>query len=202
MRGDFAVAGMTRRGLLTGPLMALLFVALLTPSVCRAGPEAAEKVFKEKVITVTSDRLEVDNKKGIVVFTGNVAATQDFLLCSDELYLSYDDEQEVDRITATGNVRIYQGNKESRSDRAVYDRRERTITITGDPVFKQCADTVRGERIVLYLDEDKALVESKGGERVRAVIMPNKKCAEPSGPASLREGSSGKTRCKRARQGL
>jgi lipopolysaccharide export system protein LptA len=182
--------------------MALLFAGLLTPLVCRAAPDRAEKVLRDNTVTVTSDRLEVDNKKRVVVFTGNVAATQDFLLCSDELHLSYNDEQEVDRITATGNVRIYQGDKESRSDRAVYDRLARTITITGDPVFKQCADTVRGEKIVLYLDEDKAIVESEGGARVKAVIMPNKKCTEPSGPASLREGTSGKTRCKRARQGL
>lgn len=190
---------MPRRGLLAASLLTLLFTALYAPSICRAAPDRAEKVFRGNTVTVTSDRLEVDNKKKVVIFTGNVAATQDFLLCSDELQISYNDEQEVDRITATGNVRIYQGDKESRSDRAVYDRLARTITITGDPVFKQCADTVRGEKIVVYLDEDKAIVQSKGGERVKAVIMPNKKCKEPSGPALLREGTSGKTRCKRAR---
>ncbi len=191
---------MTLRGLVIGAFLAAFFASLLMPSICPAEPGAADKAFKGKTVTVTSDRLEVDNKKNVAVFIGNVAAEQDFLLCSDELYLNYDAEQRVDKITATGNVRIYQDNKESRSSMAVYDRRTRTIVITGDAVLKQCADTVRGERIVIYLDEDKALVDSKGSGRVKAVIMPNKKCGE--GPASPREGVSGKTRCKRARQGL
>ena len=182
------------------------YLALLTVLICFAAipfegrAEGARKGLNGSTVTVTSDKLAVDNRLGTVLFTGNVAAEQDFLLCSDELYLRYNDKREVESITATGSVRIFRDNKESFSRKAVYDRKARTIVITGDAVFKQCADTVRGEKIVVYLDEDKALVDSKGSGRVKAVIMPNKKCSgRPEHPG---EGASGKTRCKRARQGL
>ncbi len=182
-------------------LMAAVCALFVMPGTSRAESGSSLKGPVKKPVTVSADRLEADNKKNVVVFRGNVVAEEDFLLCSDELYVSYGQRQRVDKITATGSVRIYQENKESSSEKAVYDRVARTIVLTGGPVVKQCTDTVTGDKITVYLDEDRVVVESKGGGRVKAVIMPDKKCGGAAGfkAVSPREGNGGETRCKRAR---
>lgn len=176
----------------------MLFLALINAPAHAAQAPAAEAGktagAREKTITVTSDSMEADNTANTVVFRGNVAAREDFLICSDELYLNYGTGMDVDRLVAVGRVEIYHGGREATSERAEYIRGERTLILTGSPVVNQCADTVRGQRIIFYLDEDRAMVESGEGGRVRAVIVPDKKCPEAAGKASGEEA-----RCKRAR---
>lgn len=188
-------------GWVFGLFMAVVCAFLLMPGTSRAESGSSRKGPVKKSVTVTADRLEADNKKNIVVFKGDVVAEEDFLLCSDELYISYGQGQRLDKLVATGSVRIYQENKESSSDKAVYDRAARTVVLTGNPVVRQCTDTVRGDKITVYIDEDRVVVESQGGGRVKAVIMPDKKCGGSTGSmvVSPREGSGGETRCKRAR---
>ena len=171
--------------------------ALLLTGISAPGSVYAEGADK-KPITVPSDSLEADRKAKMVVFRGEVAAEEDFLLCSDELRLFYGDGDEIDEIVATGNVRIFQDERTSRSGKAVYDRRERTIVLTGEPFITQCTDTVKGEKITVYLDEDRAFVEGGEGGRVRAVIMPDKKCqgSEAQDKNPPEKGVSGKARCK------
>ena len=165
--------------------------------------EVKETPPGKRTITVTSDAMEADSKGKVIVFRGNVAAEEDFLLCSEELRLFYGPEETVEKISASGDVRIFQEERTAESREALYDRSSRTIILTGEPVVKRCADTVRGDKITVYLDEDRALVESsEGGGRVRAVIMPEKKCQGPaSGPGynPTENGTGGKARCKGSR---
>lgn len=165
--------------------------------------QGSAKEKPRKPVTVTSDSMEADRGKKSVVFNGNVTAVEDFTVCSDTLYVYYDANNEVSDIEAQGNVVILQADKTSRSEKARYDRKSRTVVLTGGrPQIQQCADTVKGEKITVYLDEDKAVVESAGGGRVKAVIMPEKKC-EDHGPARVQEShTSEEARCKRARQVL
>lgn len=174
----------------------------LVSVICSAAPswakqQEARKDTPKKPVTVTSDSMEAKTADNIVVFKGNVVAVEDFTLCSDELYIHYDENKDVSEIEAAGNVRIFQGPKTSTSERAVYNRIERVIVLTGSPQVKQCTDTVKGDRITVYMDDDNALVESGSGGRVKAVIMPDKKCPEEK---NAREKSiSEETRCKGSR---
>ncbi len=202
-----------KTNLAIGALAASLVVNLMAYGVCRAkdagdGKNAhahagSAKEKPRKPVTVTSDSMEADRSKKFVVFNGNVTAVEDFTVCSDTLYVYYDANNEVSDIEAQGNVVIFQADKTSRSGKARYDRKNRTVVLTGGhPQIQQCADTVKGERITVYLDEDKAVVESAAGGRVKAVIMPEKKC-EDHGPAGAEEiHASEEARCKRARQVL
>lgn len=150
-----------------------------------------------KPLAVTSDTMEALTDKNIVVFKGNVVAVEDFTLCSEELRVHYGQNRDMSRIEASGNVRIFQNGKTSTSERAVYDRDERTLVLTGSPVVRQCTDSVKGDRITVYLDKDNAVVESGNGGRVRAVIMPDKKCGEEA--AGRGEGLSEEALCKGSR---
>lgn len=166
-------------------LIALFFVPALL---------SASSLFAGETIIVTSERLEAYRKEKVVIFKGNVEAREDFLMCSDELRLRYGEGGEVREIEARGNVRIYREDSKATSRSAHYDRAERKLVLTGDAEVERCADTVKGDRVTYYLDTGRALVDSGGGERVRAVIMPGKKCTEKkAGPVEK------VTHCKRPR---
>ncbi len=82
--------------------------------------------------------------------------------------------------------------------------------LTGSAVVFECGDTVRGERIEVYLDEDRAVVDGRAGPegsgRVRAVIKPQKSCADGAesvaGKTEVERGADGESRCGWARQVL
>jgi len=182
-------------------LMALAAMSAL-PGALRAEAPAAEKEAAAVAaparlpVTVTSDTMEAVTGESRVIFKGNVKAVTDFTLCSDRLEILYGKDRDVTRIEALGSVRVFKDDRSSTSERVVYDRRERTLVFTGDARITQCTDTIKGDRITLYLDRNDAVVESDGGGRVRAVIMPEKGCAqtgagkgEEQGEEALCEGS-------------
>ncbi len=140
-------------------------------------------------IEITSDRLDAYNEKKMVVFSGNVVATQeDKTIYADTLNIIYKKEPgktkaqagkkpetaggELDRIEAAGNVRIVQQNRLVTGEKAVYLQNEQKIIVTGNPVLKEGENVIRGERVVVLLDENKGIVESSKQKRVTAVINP------------------------------
>ncbi len=163
---------------------ALLGLAFLFGSIAVSPPVAisAESAgmigdgTKRGPITVDSDTMEADNSKHMVVFRGNVVVKEDFTLCTEELTIYYNEKQEIRDIIALGNVRVYQESRVARAQEATYNFIDGTMVLTGSPNVSQCGDKVTGESITFNVKDGTALVESKGGGRVRAVIMPNKDC--------------------------
>lgn len=173
-------------------LPAILVLFALTSHAFAKEEKDPKATDARKPVTVTSDTMEAISNENLVIFRGNVVATEDFTLCSDELQIRYSESRDVKEIEASGNVRIFKDDKTSTSDRAVYDRAERKITLTGKPQVKQCTDTIKGDRITVFLDDDNAVVEGDKGGRVKAVIMPEKKCSEPRQEKTTSE----EARCK------
>jgi len=163
------------------------------------GGEAA-KGTNDKPVTVTSDTMESLRGERVVIFRGQVVAEQDSLMCSDELRVFYDEQQQVKNIVATGNARVVRDGNRARGDKIVYDKVNGEVIITGNAAAMQCGDIVRGEKIIFYLDSDNVMVVG-GDKRVRAVIMPkkeNKECSD--GDTSGAEGHiSEEFQCQRAR---
>ncbi len=71
----------------------------------------------------------------------------------------------VKQIEATGHVRIEKETGNATSNKAVFDNSRRIVTLTGDPVAWEKGTRVSGEKIVIYLDEDRSVVE--GGSRLQ-----------------------------------
>lgn len=189
--------GMMQQGKFSILLSAAAFLALSAFPALSLAKQEARNEAPRKPVTVTSDTMEAKTSENIVVFRGNVVAVEDFTLCSDELRIKYSESKDVSEIEASGNVRIFQDDKTSTSDHALYDRNDRTIVLTGKPQVKQCTDIVRGDKITVFLDQDNALVESGKGSRVKAVIMPEKSCGEDK--KETEKGISEEARCKGAR---
>ena len=139
--------------------------------VVQAAPEP-HRGTSNLPITVKSNELAADNKGKTAIFTGKVVAKQgDVTIFCDKMTVFYGNTQgEVDKIEADGNVRIIQENRTGISSHAVYDSKQGKITLTGgNPKVMQGADTVAGEIITYFINEERSSVS---GGRVEAVIHP------------------------------
>lgn len=155
-------------------LWILVIVSCLLPLACFnsfAGDKIA--IDQNQPITITSNNMEAVKKESLVIFRGNVIAEQkEYILYSKELYVYYVDSKEIREIVAIGDVKIVQTNKIATGEKAVYTRETRTLVLTGNPQVEQDCDIVKGEKITIFLDEDKSLVEGGSDNRVKAVVSP------------------------------
>jgi lipopolysaccharide export system protein LptA len=148
---------------------------------------------KDPVI-ITSDALEYDYKGNVVTYRGDVVTTQgDLKMRSDTLTVTFDRDgsapapaqgktrapeapsdakQRLRQIVAVGNVRIDNGARWATGGRAVFDQGDRTLVLTETPVIHDGSNEVAGDRVVVYLDENRSVVEG-GRKRVKAVFHPN-----------------------------
>ena len=151
--------------------MLLAFVALAAPA-----DKSSRRDRSSLPITIKSNELTADNKGKTAVFTGKVVAKQgDISIFADKITVNYADKKgDVEKIEASGNVRIVQQNKTGTAAQAVYDSRDGRITLTGNPRVMQGGDSISGKTITYYVDDDKSVVS--GGDdpksRVEAVINP------------------------------
>jgi lipopolysaccharide export system protein LptA len=133
------------------------------------------KTASNQPITIKSNELSADNKGKTAIFTGKVVAKQgDVTIFCEKMTVYYGAVQgDVDKIEADGNVRIVQENRTGLAAHAVYDSRAGKVILTGGgPKVMQGADTVSGEIITYFLDDDRSSVT---GGRVEATIHPKSK---------------------------
>jgi lipopolysaccharide export system protein LptA len=172
----------------TGAVLAacLLFACAYSPA--RAG-EAAEKTKtetkkkpqagglgnKQNPILITSDRMEVDRQKNILIYQGQVVAIQgDMTMRSDKLTTYFDpDLQQIKEAIAEGKlVQVNQGDRVATGTKAVFDGVTQTMTMTGNPMMRQGNSQVTGEKIIYFMAEDRMIVESGKDRRVEGTIFP------------------------------
>lgn len=125
-------------------------------------------------VNISAKELEFDYKTRTLTYRGNVIVSQaDLKLSSDALRVILDEQaREVIReVTAEGNVRIQQGERVATGGRAVFDQARRTVVLSEKAVLRDGPNEVAGERVVVYLDEQRSVVEG-GKQRVRALLYP------------------------------
>jgi lipopolysaccharide export system protein LptA len=138
-----------------------------------AGASAFE-FNKKDPIYITADWMEVDQNKNTITYKGRVVAVQaDMTMRSDTLVAYYDPEmKQMKQIIASGKVNATQGNRVATAEKAVFDDKTKTVTLTGNPVMRQGNSQVSGSRVIYYMDQDRAIAESDGKIRVKATIFP------------------------------
>ncbi|MDT8441265.1 MAG: lipopolysaccharide transport periplasmic protein LptA [Desulfuromonadales bacterium] len=120
---------------------------------------------RQEPITVSAASMEADQASGTLIFTGQAVAEQgELTLHADRLIVYYAEQsREIERVVAEGSVRIIHPLREATGNHAVFLHSEQHITLTGDPVVRQGASFVRGERIDLYLAEQRSVVTGGAG---------------------------------------
>jgi len=166
-----------------GVLTAVLYPSGSAPAEAKPKP----KIEKNEPIQIVSDRLDAYNEKRMVVFSGNAVATQGArTIRADRLTLYYKENRktadrqamevagsgDLERAEAKGRVTISEGERVVTGEEAVFEQDTQKITMTGDAVLREGANIVRGDRIVVFLDENRGVVESAQNKRVTATIYP------------------------------
>jgi lipopolysaccharide export system protein LptA len=170
----------------------IIFVGVLIAFLCQPGgaPGATKqkpRIDKNQPIQIVSDRMDAYNEKRMVVFSGNAVATQGArTIRADRLTLYYKENKKTDgrpavevegtgdleRVEAKGRVTITEGERIATGDDAVFEQDIQKITMTGSAVLREGANIVRGDRVVVFLDENRGVVESLENRRVTATVYP------------------------------
>ena len=129
---------------------------------------------KKDPIYITSDWMEVDQKKNTITYKGRVVTIQaDMTMRSETLTAYYDPEmKQMKQIVAEGKVNATQGNRVATGEKAVFDDKAKTVTLTGNPVMRQGNSQVSGIRVIYFMEQDRAVAEGDDKIRVRATIFP------------------------------
>ena len=150
-------------------------------------------------IQIEADRMESVQEQNLIKFSGNVVAKQDDLIIhADQMTVDYvklptesrpgamgdttggSAQQKINKIIATGNVKIVQKDWVAVGNTMDYIANERKVILTGNAKTWQGKNMVAGDTIILYLDEGKSVVErsKEEGGRVKALIYPDSQPAE------------------------
>ncbi len=133
----------------------------------------AFEASKKEPIFITSDRMEVDQRKNTITYRGRVVTLQgDMTMRSEELTAHYSpDLKGLKEVVAEGQVHVTQGDRVATGQKAIFNGKDQTITLIGNPVVRQGNSQVSGSRITFFIEQDRAVVEG-GTERVKATIFP------------------------------
>ncbi len=155
----------------------IVFLSLTGLCYAKAGGGVSGDKPAKASYDITSDSLEAT--KGEIVFTGNVKIVYgDTEIYADRTSMLYESDDSgsaanaagnISTVVATGNVRLIQQKREARADTLVFVRDTGVVTLTGSPKIIQDNNTIAGEEITLFLNDDK--VKIKGG--VKALINPD-----------------------------
>ena len=160
------------------------------PRPASPAPAAAPATADKKgPVTVDADSLESMQKEGLSVFKGNVVARQNNSVQHADRMEVYTDAKtdRIERVVSTGNVRIVTRDcRMGTAGRSEYYDAEQRVVLIGNARVWRDADVVTGERITIYLAEDRSLVEGGKQERVKAIFYQDRPKLEikmgPSGP--------------------
>jgi lipopolysaccharide export system protein LptA len=124
---------------------------------------------------VQANTMEFDFRQGQLLYKGAVAVQHgDVKMRADELKITFEPKnpRQVQKIEARGDVHVDHQTETASGRLAVYDPERATITLTGDARLGSGPNTVQGEKVVVYLDQGRAVVEGGDSGPVRAYIQP------------------------------
>jgi lipopolysaccharide export system protein LptA len=155
----------------------LFFEAICGDQATAAEPEQQQS---KSPIEITADMMMTDSQMHAAVFSGNVTATQgETRLTADSLKIIYKAgggagavaANDIERLEASGHVRISFDNKLAVSNQAVYIIEERKLILEG-PESKVISgqDEITGSKITFHRDDGRMTLESDDRSRVKAII--------------------------------
>jgi lipopolysaccharide export system protein LptA len=155
--------------------------AAASPAPSSSASDAAAKAPSgadpNQPVNVDADKLESDQKQGLVIFTGNVIAQHNgSTQYADrmEVYLDSGSNRVV-RTVSTGTVKIITRDcRTGTAQRAEYYDAEQRVVLIGDARVWQDENVVTGDRITIFLAEDRSVVEAGPQGRVKGVFYPKR----------------------------
>jgi len=143
---------------------------------------------KDKMISISSDKLLSNSEENYAEFIGNVKAIQGTsVITATRLKIYYNkglsdnkditaSEESINKIVANGNVKIEFDNKTIETENAVYKTAKRVLVLSGaNSKIISGNNSIAGSKITLYRDSGLIQVDSNSEKRVEALIYPGEK---------------------------
>lgn len=163
-----------RKPCAAGRALTLIALAALS-SVCLGAPQD-----RNQPIYLEADRVEMDDVKGISVYTGAVKVSQGTMLLRGDKVVVYTQNREPARYVASGAPAHFEQQPKAQQAAIVATAREldynvktETLELRGGARLTQGRDSFEGER--MSYDSARSLVTAAGGSggRIRMVIQPD-----------------------------
>lgn len=136
---------------------------------------------RQQPISVEADRADIDDKRGVSVYTGNVVVVQGSLrITGDKMVIHTNDRSQIEKIVTTGKPSTFEQLPDNKQDK-VYGRAQRMeyyaaqekLILIEEGFLEQSQNTFRSDRITYFVKTDQVQAgKSSGGERVRIIIQP------------------------------
>jgi|UniRef100_A0A7V5K1R1 lipopolysaccharide export system protein LptA len=132
-------------------------------------------VLYSSEIDITSDKMQVFESEGLVVFTGKVFGVRgDLKVWCDQMYVYYtttqEGKREVSKVIALGKVIIEKGKWKAYAGKAVYFKNQEKLVLEETPKVWHDKNLVEGDIVTIYFNEEKSEVLAKDQGRVRARV--------------------------------
>lgn len=141
---------------------ALLLVVLATPALAQS---ALKKHDTNAPIDINAAKIEVQDKAGLSIWTGDVRMQQgDLSLAANQIKLHYFRKGEtptVTRMDAIGGVQLSSPSERATGSYGIYDVDHRLLTMTGNVVLNQNQSVLRGQRLVIDLDSGRSTLDGR-----------------------------------------
>jgi lipopolysaccharide export system protein LptA len=192
-----------------------LALALLLPA---AGSAAWAQASKERAvgfgnfgsskepIKIDANKLDVYDKEGRAVFSGDVVAVQgESTMKCTAMTVFYEqqnreggsaaqpaaatagpNESAIKRIECAGPVTIVSKTQVATGDNATFDRGANKILLNGNAALSDGPNVTRGERVVYDINTGVASIDTKPGGRVKALFVPGNGGPAPTGAGNAK----------------
>jgi lipopolysaccharide export system protein LptA len=122
-------------------------------------------------VDVAADRIEVQDRADRAIFSGNVVARQaNLTLNASRVTVAYSNTGgiQIDRIDASGGVTVRSPSETAKGQFAIYDLRNRLITMLGGVTLVRGDSHVNGGRLVMDLNTGRAVMDGGAGSAAGA----------------------------------
>jgi len=131
--------------------------------------------YRDKVVAVQGDVKLTCNLLTVVyedyIQQAGHKSTQKTALQSRSASTSATSNQRLKEIIAEGNVKVTAKNGYATGKKLVFNDSTRTVVLSGDAVLHEGSNLVSGDRVIVYLDEKRSVVEG----RARMQLIPQSK---------------------------
>lgn len=130
-------------------------------------------------VEITSSDMSVDQKTGLVVYSGNVLVHQGDVRLRANLMRAKLEGSKPRQIYADGKVVIDSPSGVATGDNGVYDVDPRIVTLTGHVVLTQNQNVLRGEKLVVNLVTGVAKLDGGAGGRIHSLLSSGPGNSQP-----------------------
>jgi lipopolysaccharide export system protein LptA len=140
------------------------------------------------LINVASDSFEGNFDTKVGTYVGNVVVTQSACkLRADKIVAEAAAGNNLDRLTASGNVVFDSASGVATGDQGIYDLGQHTVTMRGKVILTKGKDVMRGN--LLVVDMNSGLAHLTANRRVESVFAPNQRNGAPA-PAKPKDDAT------------